>query len=207
MQCGRNYYWLYRKDMLKLQDGQISSKTQINFNGGLIKNIMGSATINYQRRVPMKTRYLIVLLLAFVSGFTTFSYAQESGHRVPYTIFNNGNSYGVMNNPTAPTIFHTRDFYRITNIMTYHWNDGYGQPSGTIAIVSQNGTVYGPWYVTTAPGQGGVPNAYWHAYPNVVIPPGTYAINDSSPDTWAQNDASGGKGMAEIKGFRILHRR
>ncbi|MBA4419413.1 MAG: hypothetical protein C0392_16135 [Syntrophus sp. (in: bacteria)] len=155
----------------------------------------------------MKTRYLIVLLIAFVVGFTTFSYAQGGDQGEPDVIFYNGNIYGVLNNPTAATTFATRHPYRITNIMTYHWNDAYGQPGGTIALISQNGTVYGPWYVTTAPGQGGVPNAYWHAYPNVVIPPGTYTIADSSPDTWAQNDGSGGQGMAEIKGIRVHYRR
>lgn len=155
----------------------------------------------------MKIRRLTVLLLAFVLGFTTFSYAQDRGHGPVSVIFNNGNIDGVLNNPTAPTTFTIRHFYRITNIMTYHWNDGYGQPGGTIALILQNGVIYGPWEVTTSPGQGGVPNAYWYAYPNVIIPPGNYTIADSSPDTWAQNSASEGQGIAEIKGIRIHNRR
>ena len=155
----------------------------------------------------MKIRRLIVLLLVLILYITTFSFAQERDYNVPNTIFNNGNIDRVFNNPTVPTIFRTRHFYRITNIMTYHWNDGYGEPGGTIALISQNGTVYGPWRVTTEPGQGGVPNAYWHVYPNIVIPPGTYTIDDSSPDTWAQNGGSGGRGIAEVKGIYVNYRR
>jgi hypothetical protein len=37
---------------------------------------MGSATIHYQRRVPMKIKYLIVLLTVLFLSFATLSYAQ-----------------------------------------------------------------------------------------------------------------------------------
>lgn len=37
--------------------------------------------------------------------------------------------------------------------------------------------------------------------PNIVIPAGRYQVIDSDPSTWAQNAASGGKGMVTIKGL------
>lgn len=85
--------------------------------------------------------------------------------------------------------------------MTYHWNNGRGTPAGgTIALRSADGKMFGPWGVSTTPGQGGVPNANWIANPNVVIPAGSYTVIDSDPATWAQNGQSGGRGMLEIKG-------
>ncbi|MBF0463468.1 MAG: hypothetical protein HQK88_03810 [Nitrospirae bacterium] len=116
-------------------------------------------------------------------------------------ILNAMNTGGVGNGPTQPTVLNTSRPYQITNIMTYHWNNGRGTAAGgTIGLRSANGTMYGPWGVRTTPGQGGVPNAVWIANPNVIIPPGSYTVIDSDPATWAQNRQSGGRGMTEIKG-------
>lgn len=116
---------------------------------------------------------------------------------------NVGNIYGVNNSPTAPTQFTVRSSYMLTYIQTYHWNSGRGAQPGTIAIRKDDGTIFGPWRVSTKPGQGGVPNAYWEVTPNMVIPAGTYTIVDSDPATWAQNAQSGGKGFAIVKGYAI----
>jgi len=115
------------------------------------------------------------------------------------TLFDNGNRNGVENGGTSPTVVFQQNAM-VTSIMDYHWNNGNGQAPGTIALRSSDGTTYGPWAVTTRPGQGGVPNAYWDAYPNIVIPAGTYTVIDSDPATWAQNAESGGKGMVIISG-------
>jgi hypothetical protein len=117
------------------------------------------------------------------------------------TILSTMNPDGVGNGPTQATVLNISRPYQITSIMTYHWNNGRGTPSGgTLGLRASDGTMYGPWGVHTTPGQGGVPNANWIANPNVVIPPGSYTVIDSSPATWSQNGTSGGRGMAEIKG-------
>jgi hypothetical protein len=120
--------------------------------------------------------------------------------RPPGTVFNNFNTDGVANRPTAPTVFAIRQPYTIASVLTYHWNGGRGQPGGTIGLRSSDGRVYGPWRVTAKPGQGGAPNVQWIAEPNVSIPPGTYTVIDSDVATWSQNVRSGGQGFAEIHG-------
>lgn len=105
------------------------------------------------------------------------------------------------NSPTAPTRFTIREPHQITYVFTYHWNDGRGTPAGTVALQSEDGSIFGPWRASGTPGQGGVPNANWEVRPNVVIPAGTYTIVDSDPSTWSQNAQSGGRGMAIVKGF------
>ncbi|MEI8192065.1 MAG: hypothetical protein WCI75_20330, partial [candidate division NC10 bacterium] len=115
-------------------------------------------------------------------------------------IFNNGNTAGVFNVPTAPTVFTLSRPYRLTYLMTYHWNNGLGKAGGSIGLRAADGRMYGPWGVNTAPGQGGVPNVYWQARPNLVVPAATYTIVDSDPTTWAQNAGSGGRGLAEVRG-------
>ncbi|MCI0487348.1 MAG: tetratricopeptide repeat protein [Blastocatellia bacterium] len=119
-------------------------------------------------------------------------------------IFQNGNVYGVSNGPTAPTVFTLTVPHVITSVMTYHWNSGRGTRTGTIALRDANGRTYGPWAVKGTPGQGGVPNANWTCAPNIEIPAGSYTIIDSEPATWSQNSASGGRGMAVVKGYPIV---
>jgi hypothetical protein len=84
--------------------------------------------------------------------------------------------------------------------MNYHWNDGRGQDPGEIGLVHQDGTVYGPWSTHTAPGQGGVPNAYWICEPDTVLKPGIYIITDSDSKTWSQNPETKGAGISEVSG-------
>jgi hypothetical protein len=113
------------------------------------------------------------------------------------TFFYNGNIGAVGNGPTSPTVFTLATEKTLTSLQTYHWNGGRGASSlGTLSLSNANGTVYGPWSVTGYPGQGGVPNAYWKAIPNILLEPGTYTIIDSDPSTWSQNAGSLGKGFA-----------
>ena len=115
-------------------------------------------------------------------------------------IFSNSNIYGVDNGGRSPLLKFI-ETVTITYIMTYHWNFGRGSPTGTIALVRDDGTIFGPWKAVGTAGQGGVPNANWEVRPNIVIPAGRYQVIDSDPSTWAQNSASGGKGMVVIKGI------
>lgn len=121
----------------------------------------------------------------------------------PKPIQNTGNTGGVQNGPTAPTTFTVNEPFRVTYVMTYHWNYGRGARPGAIAMRHSDGTVAGPWQASGSDGQGGVKNAYWVCEPNVVIKPGTYTIVDSDPSTWAQNPQSGGRGHVEIKGYPV----
>ena len=117
----------------------------------------------------------------------------------PAMVADTMNIYGVTNGPTAPTAFSVDRSHLVTYISTYHWNDARGAAGGTIALQGGDGKLYGPWQASTRPGQGGVPNAYWEVFPNIVIPAGTYTIIDSDPSTWSQNQQSEGRGMAEVK--------
>ena len=104
------------------------------------------------------------------------------------------------NGATAPTTFTTTRSWQVTEIKTYHWNEGNGAIPGTISLVADDGASYGPWQASGLPGQGDVSNAYWVVNPNIAIPAGTYSIIDSDPDTWAQNSETGGAGMAWVSG-------
>ena len=116
--------------------------------------------------------------------------------------FDNGNIYAVNNRPRRTTVFTLRAPIRVTRIMTYHWNDGYGAPAGRIALRSRSGETFGPWQASGEPGQGGVPSAYWVVEPDLLLPAGSYTIVDSNPSTWAQNNASRNAGMASLEGYR-----
>lgn len=106
--------------------------------------------------------------------------------------FDNGNILAVFNGaPCAPTFTTARD-YLLTEISNYHWNNAQGEaPPGQIGLKSSTGVIYGPWEVTTRPGQGGVPHAYWIVNPKILLPAGTYTVTDSHPQSWSYNQASG----------------
>ena len=90
----------------------------------------------------------------------------------------------------------------ITFIATYHWNFGKGAlPGGKgISLKSSDGTVFGPWPVTTSAGSGGAANVNWECHPGVTLPAGTYTVVDPDPATWSQNDGSGNGGFARVAG-------
>jgi len=116
----------------------------------------------------------------------------------PVKISDTMNIMAVYNGPTAPTTLSINTPHLVTEIHDYHWNNAQGATPGTISLQDQNGKIYGPWQAVGTPGQGGVPNANWFVYPNIVIPAGTYTVIDSDPSTWSQNTDSGGKGMGYV---------
>lgn len=125
---------------------------------------------------------------------------EETAKGEELILFDNFNILAVYNGGTSPT-FEVQSATTITKIQTYHWNDATGHSStGTISLKADDGTVYGPWATVGAEGQGGVPNAYWIANPNVTIPAGRYTVIDSDPSTWSQNDDSGGVGFVIVSG-------
>lgn len=113
-------------------------------------------------------------------------------------LFDNQNILAVQNGGTSPT-FELSSATVIAKIQTYHWNEASGNRStGTISLRADDGTVYGPWETAGAEGQGGVPNAYWAASPQVKLPAGRYTVIDSDPSTWSQNADSGGEGFVIV---------
>ena len=111
-------------------------------------------------------------------------------------------SNGSAQNGATPTTFTVSESWLVTEIKTYHWNNGIGVTPGTIGLMAADGTILGTWQADGLPGQGDVLNAYWVANPNIVIPAGTYTVIDSDPDTWSQNSETNGVGMAWGLGVR-----
>ncbi|QDU53064.1 RHS repeat-associated core domain-containing protein [Gimesia panareensis] len=119
------------------------------------------------------------------------------------TIFYNANDQGVLPQPTQPTQFTLKTPIRLTYMMNYHWTQNNEGTPGTIALKHENGTMYGPWQ-THAPREGGRPNnAIWECAPDVLLIKGTYTVLDSQPETWAQNQGTGGRGITEIRGIKL----
>ena len=125
------------------------------------------------------------------------------------TLFDNSNFGGVQNGATPP-FFSTYkaqgiDSYCLNSITTYHWNNGQGKAPGTIGLSPLNFAALThpvpPRLATGTSGQGGVKNVNWTVNyggrrPTVIS--GVYACRDSSPATWAQNQASGGHGFCIV---------
>jgi hypothetical protein len=118
-------------------------------------------------------------------------------------LFNNTNTGGVGNRPTAQTIFLTPGSVHIAQLVTYHWNNGKGAKPGTIALKSLSGPVYGPYPAKGSSGQNNAPNVNWIADVNITLPIGTYEVVDSDPGTWSQNAQSRGAGFAIIRGEHV----
>lgn len=110
------------------------------------------------------------------------------------------NIHGVQNGPPRPTTVVLSRPARLTLVQTYHWNSRRGRRPGTVELVSDDGWAYGPFQCHGAPGQGGVPNAYWRCPADVELPAGSYRIQDSHPASWAHNRQSGGRGFVLLEG-------
>jgi len=109
----------------------------------------------------------------------------------------------VENGPTQPSVFEIDAPMLVQSIMTYHWNHGRGDATGTIGLVDAAGELVGRWAAEGKPGQGGVPDAYWYVYPGLVIPAGRYEIVDGKPETWATNAQTGDRGIFRIEVQRV----
>jgi len=140
----------------------------------------------------MKRRVLVLMIFALIAMFASAAGATD--------LFNNTNISGVSNGPTAPTVFTLTSPAVVTELVTYHWNNGRGAVPGTIGLKPATGPVLGPFPAIGSPGQGGAPNVNWTAYVNLPLGPGTYTVVDSEPPTWSQNAQSGHSGFAIVRG-------
>jgi hypothetical protein len=119
-------------------------------------------------------------------------------------LLDSSNVGGVVSvaNPTRPTFFSTTSIH-ITEIWTYHWNNGRGETPGTISLVSVgNGATYGPWKATGSSGSNNAQDVNWTVQIDQLLPAGTYQVADSSPSTWSENVLSKGIGFAKVWGHQ-----
>lgn len=146
----------------------------------------------------MWAKVLVLLLFQFVTmGYicNTVTYAAD-----PEIARIGWNAGAVANQPVAPSTFSLNSSYRISQIMTYHYNGGSGSMLGTIGLRGNDGSMYGPWQAVSDKGQSGLSTTLWYVFPNVVLPAGSYTVVDSNPATWSQNAAGGGRGFAIVFG-------
>lgn len=121
----------------------------------------------------------------------------------PTTIFSISNIDAVYNQPKYDSFFTVTSDVILTKLTDYHWNNGYGSLPGTISLVNQNGVVLGTWQSVGAPGMNNAPNEYWVVTASIYLPAGTYRVIDSNPTTWANNAASGYRGMSWAEGSYV----
>jgi hypothetical protein len=121
-------------------------------------------------------------------------------------VFNNTNPGIVYNCPGPPSAcypqFTLGGSTPITDIVTYHWNNGLGDSAGgTITLMPlSGGQPHGPYHATAMPATNGV-LANWVAQVNDRLPAGTYNVVDSNTGTWSQNGASSNRGFTVIHGL------
>lgn len=114
-------------------------------------------------------------------------------------LWTNNNIAGVQNEVQNPTIITLENDSTIAFIFNYHYFNNGTEP-GTIALIGEDGTKYGPWQATGRVGQGDVKNAYWDVYPDIELKKGNYTVVDSDPETWSNNDGSDFCGFTEVRG-------
>jgi len=128
-------------------------------------------------------------------------------------LFEGFNTAGVTqsaNGPPNPATFTLNSTAWISEVETYHFNNGNGDVPGTITLQLPGGGVYGPF-----PAQGfnanstlcantvNSPCLAWVASVNLPIGPGTFTVQDSAPATWSYNTGSGssnGSGFIRVTG-------
>lgn len=142
---------------------------------------------------------IIILLLSV----TIFAACNKEGDGVLTTevLWTNNNIGGVQNGPENDTVVVLEEDCLVTTLTNYHYfNDG-AKP-GTITLVGEDGTKYGPWQASGREGQGGVKDAYWDTSPNQELKAGKYLVIDSDHGTWSKNEESGNAGFTEVIGVR-----
>ncbi len=128
--------------------------------------------------------------------------ANNTGDSTPTKVLlDSSNTSGVTQTAsTQGPNFYSRVPIVITEIWTYHWNNGRGATPGTVSIKCSDGKTYGPWQCAGSSGSGGAPNVNWTTYPHAKLPAGAYTLIDSSPDTWSENAGSHSVGFVKVTG-------
>jgi hypothetical protein len=111
------------------------------------------------------------------------------------------NNDGVLNGPSVAAEFVIEKPFHITDIWDYHYNWGEGTTPGNIGLRRSDGKMFGPWEVTAATTQ---EKRDWVCKPNTTIPPGTYTVVVSDPQSWSWNSKTDGRGMTKVKGKPVM---
>jgi hypothetical protein len=144
---------------------------------------------------PSEVNFKTVLVRATDSGspqqvarktFSIQTWAKPSDYCLvgQFPLYNNWNTGGVSGGGTTPTIVAQgrANGYTLVSMATYHLNPS--APNPTLGLSG-----FDPWQVTVEPATPGYAN--WKAnVPGGVVLNGSYTVNDSDPNTWAQNDAN-----------------
>ena len=114
----------------------------------------------------------------------------------------NANTQAVRNNPSShATPCRLTAPAHVTELVTYHWNNGRGAKPGTITLFNTvTRAKFGPFNAVGSPGQGGAPDVNWTANVNIAVPAGNYQVMDSNFATWSWNSASKNFGFATVSG-------
>ena len=121
---------------------------------------------------------------------------------VAEVLYDSTNIAAVLSGPKALLWLTFNQDTRITEIFTYHWNDGRGTQGGTISLIEKtSGRTVGTWTATCTPGMNNVPNVNWTVKPDLVLPKGTYRVAVSAPETWSYNAQSQNAGIIKISGY------
>lgn len=119
-------------------------------------------------------------------------------------LFDSTNIAAVLSGPKTLLWLTFNQDTQITEIFTYHWNDGRGTQGGTISLIEKtSGRTVGTWTATCTPGMNNVPNVNWTVKPNLLLPKGTYRVAVSAPETWSYNTQSQNAGIIKISGYSI----
>ncbi len=181
-----------------------SPKWELNLANGINdKGQIAGSGFYKDKAAPCPGSLLSKAVLLTPVGLTPSTTTPSTTASAKGYVFDNWNTSAVVNGPTKDTVFSIDEAYTITFVADYHWNGGKGAVPGKkgISLVDSYGTVYGPWDVSTSPGQGGALNVNWECHPGVVIPAGKYKVVDPDPPTWSQNDASGNSGFSRVAGY------
>ncbi len=142
----------------------------------------------------LKPKTLILLLTVL---FTFSITAQQT------VVFDNWNKGGVSNWPKEFTMFQLDQSVKVSQIVTYHWNNGNGSTGNEFGpyiklFDVETSKEFGPWKATLSGGSYNSTNVTWTAYPNETIPPGIYVVKDSDPATWSYNNGSENSGFVKV---------
>ena len=119
-------------------------------------------------------------------------------------LWTNSNTGAVSNGPGGRPAFTLSSAACITQVVTYHWNNGRGAAPGTISIqrAPSTGPIVGTFQAQGTPGQNNVRNANWVANisPPLELSADNYSIVDSDEATWSRNSQSAFRGFAAVYG-------
>lgn len=109
------------------------------------------------------------------------------------TIFTNANDLAATAKSTVSAQFTLAEPMLITSVRTQHTQE---VPSGSIKLLRDGTPVFAGESTARA-------KTLLVVQPYLVLAPGTYTIETSSPRSWAGNKASGGQGIAVVNGSSL----